>query len=176
MLLFYYFSDDCIRGRGRFYLGKMNVTKHGLPCQRWDSQTPHSHTAPPDIFPELEDAENYCRNAGGEEERPWCFTTNSSIRWQHCNIPQCANSTSEIKDSDKSITMDQYFTPTFLFMISILGLFAVVVFMLLILLCHRISKQRLGYNPTDTAEVNIDLDKLPSNMAYHRFYILIINV
>lgn len=159
---------DCIRGRGRFYLGKVNVTKDGLACQRWDSQTPHSHTAPPDIFPELEGAENYCRNAGGEVERPWCFTTNSSVRWQHCNIPQCANSSSEEAAGEKSITMDQYFTPTFLILVSIVGLFAVVVCMLLVLLCHRLKKQRLGYNPTETAEVNIDLDKLPSNMAYHR--------
>lgn len=163
------FTDDCVRGRGRYYLGKVNTTKDGLACQRWESQTPHSHTAPPDIFPELEDAENYCRNAGGEEERPWCFTTNSSVRWQHCNIAQCANSTTEVSDGETSITMDQYFTPTFLIRTSIGGLFAVIFFMLSILLCHRINKQRLGYNPTETAEVNIDLDKLPSNMAYHRF-------
>ncbi|XP_062613743.1 hepatocyte growth factor-like [Saccostrea cucullata] len=29
---------------GYLYTGTMNVTKSGLPCQRWDSQTPHEHT------------------------------------------------------------------------------------------------------------------------------------
>lgn len=148
----------------------MNITKDGLSCQRWDSQTPHSHTAPPDVFPELKNAENYCRNAGGEERVPWCFTTNSSVRWQHCDIPRCANfSASDQENFETAVTMDKYFTPTFLVGISLLGVFAVVVLMLLMLLCHRLHKHRGGYGPTETTDINIDLDKLPSNMAYHRY-------
>lgn len=166
---------DCVKGRGRFYLGKMNVTKDGLPCQKWDSQEPHTHTAPPNVFPELKDAENFCRNAGGEERMPWCFTMNSSIRWQHCNIPKCANYSLNGEDLiDTGITMDKYFTPTFLIMVSVLGLLVVLVLLLLVLVCHRFHKRRMGYNPTDTGEVNIDLDKLPSNMAYHRYVFVII--
>lgn len=158
---------DCIKGRGRFYQGKINVTRDGLECQRWDSQVPHNHIRPPDVFPELKNAENYCRNAGGEEHIPWCFTTNASVRWGYCDIPKClfSNNKSEIKDN---ITMDKYLTPTFLLMASGISLFAVLIFMLFILLCHRLNKHRMGYNPTDVQEVNIDLDKLPSNMAYHR--------
>lgn len=158
---------DCIKGRGRFYQGKVNVTRDGLECQRWDSQVPHNHIRPPDVFPELKDAENYCRNAGGEEHIPWCFTTNASIRWGYCDIPKClfGNSKSEIKEN---ITMDKYLTPTFLLIVSGIGLLGVMVLMLLIVLCHRLHKHHLGYNPTDVQEVNIDLDKLPSNMAYHR--------
>lgn len=95
---------DCVKGRGRFYQGKVNVTKNGIPCQRWDSQTPHTHDSPPNIFPELENAENYCRNAGGEEKRPWCFTTNPDYRWQHCDIPRCPNSTVDEVDT-KTIAM-----------------------------------------------------------------------
>lgn len=82
-------THDCVKGRGRFYQGKVNVTKVGISCQRWDSQTPHSHDSPPNIFPELKNSENFCRNAGGEEKRPWCFTTDPTIRWQHCDIPRC---------------------------------------------------------------------------------------
>lgn len=163
------FLDDCIKGRGRFYLGKKNVTKDGLACQRWDSQTPHTHNSPPAVFPELKNAENFCRNAGGEEILPWCFTSNSSVRWQHCDIPKCVNSSSD-SEVEKSITMDTQFTPMFLIGLSVLGLFTVVVLLLLVLLCHRLHKHRLGYNPAEVAEVNIDLDKLPSNMAYHRLF------
>nr|CAD7403284.1 unnamed protein product [Timema poppensis] len=82
-------SDDCVIGRGRFYQGTVNVTKYGLPCQYWDSQEPHSHYRPPDVFPEMKNAENYCRNAGGEEPSPWCYTLDPAVRWQRCDIPIC---------------------------------------------------------------------------------------
>ena len=82
-------TDDCVRGRGRFYQGRVNTTTEGILCQRWDSQHPHQHAVPVTLFPELAGAENYCRNAGGQEPRPWCFTTDSSVRWQYCDIPRC---------------------------------------------------------------------------------------
>ncbi|XP_028148238.1 tyrosine-protein kinase transmembrane receptor Ror2 [Diabrotica virgifera virgifera] len=158
---------DCVKGRGRFYQGKVNLTKDGIPCQRWDSQSPHTHDSPPHIFPELKNAENYCRNTGAEEKRPWCFTTNPNIRWQHCDIPRCPNSTFDELDT-RTIAMDQILSPTFLIIISTVGLLVLVTCLLLILLCYRIHKRHLmGYNAPEAAEVNIDLDKLPSNMAYH---------
>ena len=80
---------ECVRGRGRFYQGTVNVTKHGIACQRWDRQTPHAHIRPPPVFPEIWGAENYCRNAGGEEPMPWCYTEDPLVRWQHCDIPLC---------------------------------------------------------------------------------------
>lgn len=49
------------------------------------------------------------------------------------------------------------------------GLVFIVGCLLLVLLCHRIHKRHLmGYNAPETAEISIDLDKLPSNVAYHR--------
>ncbi|KAJ8967125.1 hypothetical protein NQ314_003077 [Rhamnusium bicolor] len=159
---------DCVKGRGRFYQGKVNMTKNSIPCQRWDSQSPHTHDSPPNIFPELKNSENFCRNAGGEEKRPWCFTTNPTIRWQHCDIPRCLNSTFE-EVENKNIAMDQFLSPTFLIIMSGVGLLVIVVCLLLVLLCHRLHKRHLlGYNAPETAEINIDLDKLPSNVAYHR--------
>ncbi|KAJ8918921.1 hypothetical protein NQ315_016823 [Exocentrus adspersus] len=159
---------DCVKGRGRFYQGKVNITKNGIPCQRWDAQSPHTHDSPPNIFPELKNSENYCRNAGGEEKRPWCFTTNPGIRWQHCDIPRCLNSTSE-EIENQTIAMDQFLSPAFLIVMSGVGLLVIVVCLLLILLCHRLHKRHLlGYNAPEIAEINIDLDKLPSNVAYHR--------
>ncbi|XP_060525532.1 tyrosine-protein kinase transmembrane receptor Ror2 [Cylas formicarius] len=159
---------DCVKGRGRYYQGRVNVTKEGIPCQRWDSQEPQAHNSPPDVFPELTFSENFCRNAGGEEKKPWCFTTNPAIRWQYCDIPKCLNSTSDETESP-GITMEKYLTPTFLIAVSGLGLLLLVFCLLLILLCHRFHKKRLlGYNAPETSEINIDLDKLPSNVQYHR--------
>lgn len=79
----------CQKGRGRFYQGPINKTKGGIPCQRWDTQEPHTHNRPPFVFPEIWNSENYCRNAGGEEPWPWCYTSDPKVRWQHCNIPIC---------------------------------------------------------------------------------------
>ena len=89
--MFYVHSEaSCVKGRGRFYQGNVSVTKDGLPCQRWDTQQPHPHNRPPlNIFPEMQGAENFCRNAGGEEPKPWCYTADPRVRWQHCNIGQC---------------------------------------------------------------------------------------
>lgn len=89
VVFLFVFIADCIIGRGRWYQGTKNVTKSGLPCQRWDSTVPHSYDRPPNVFPEVQNAENYCRNAGGEEPTPWCYTMNQSVRWQHCDIPNC---------------------------------------------------------------------------------------
>ena len=36
----------------------------------------------------LEDAMNYCRNPDGEPG-PWCYTTDSSKRWELCDVEQC---------------------------------------------------------------------------------------
>lgn len=88
--LFHIFRiDDCRMGNGRYYMGQVNVTKTGIPCQKWDSQKPHTHIQPPKVFPQVQNAENYCRNAGGEEPSPWCYTMNESVRWQLCDIPLC---------------------------------------------------------------------------------------
>ncbi|KAK9889022.1 hypothetical protein WA026_004308 [Henosepilachna vigintioctopunctata] len=157
---------DCVKGRGRFYQGKVNVTESGILCQRWDSQSPHTHVSPPNVFPELENSENFCRNAGGEEVKPWCYTSNGTKRWEYCDIPLCPNSVVD-DNKDMSIMMDDL-TPTKLIIISVSGLLIIIVIMLLVLLCHRVHKHFLGYNPAVTTEVNIDLNKLPSNMAYHR--------
>jgi receptor tyrosine kinase len=88
---------DCIRGNGRFYQGYVNVTKSGLPCQRWDSKIPHDFVRPPIVFPEVQNSENYCRNAGGEETSPWCYTMDPDVRWQKCNIPPCGKTEFNIK-------------------------------------------------------------------------------
>ena len=85
-------SIDCI-GRdfrlqntdiiGITYNGTTATTIGGLTCQRWDSQTPHSHSWG------LNEEENYCRNIPDFEEKPWCYTVSSGTRWDYCDVPLC---------------------------------------------------------------------------------------
>ncbi len=80
---------SCTRGDGRFYQGKVNTTKDGLTCQTWFTHSPHKETTPEGVFPEMNGARNFCRNPGGTEPGPWCYTTDPAVRWQFCDIPGC---------------------------------------------------------------------------------------
>lgn len=55
------------------------------------SKAPHLHRRTPQVFPELADAENYCRNPGGENERPWCYTKDPSVTWEYCSVSPCGD-------------------------------------------------------------------------------------
>ena len=59
----------------------------GIPCQRWDSQTPWTHPyTGPDMFPQdatIADASNYCRNPDGGLF-PWCYITYPEVPWMYC--------------------------------------------------------------------------------------------
>ncbi|XP_048476112.1 muscle, skeletal receptor tyrosine protein kinase-like [Rhincodon typus] len=81
----------CYSDNGRFYQGLVNVTASGIPCQKWSEQAPHFHRRMPELFPELTNSDNYCRNPGGESERPWCYTMDRTVRWEFCNVPLCTN-------------------------------------------------------------------------------------
>lgn len=32
--------------------------------------------------------QNYCRNPDADS-RPWCYTTDPSVRWEYCNLKKC---------------------------------------------------------------------------------------
>ena len=70
-------------------MGTKNVTPGGRDCQRWDSQTPHTHSwTSIDRFPDtttLQDVSNFCRN-GRNDDGPWCFTTDPNTVWEYCDI------------------------------------------------------------------------------------------
>lgn len=70
------------------YRGTVSTTVDGRQCQRWDSQSPHSHTRTPDNYPSSGLTENYCRNPDGEPGA-WCYTTDPSKRWTLCSVPKC---------------------------------------------------------------------------------------
>ncbi|XP_056004045.1 uncharacterized protein LOC125661029 [Ostrea edulis] len=67
---------------GRDYKGTIHVTTSGRTCQVWASQSPHSHGTGTDL------PGNYCRNPDGEPS-PWCYTTDTNVRYELCDIPDC---------------------------------------------------------------------------------------
>ncbi|XP_021354660.1 plasminogen-like [Mizuhopecten yessoensis] len=74
---------DCYNVTSLTYNGRVSCTEHGITCQRWDTNEPHSHW----ILSGRSDLENWCQI--GEEEKPWCYTTNPHFRWQYCPVEEC---------------------------------------------------------------------------------------
>ena len=75
---------------GTEYTGRKVVTINGRSCQMWASQAPQTHT----VFTNLPDgseanAANFCRNPDNEPNGPWCYTTDSTVRWEYCDVPFC---------------------------------------------------------------------------------------
>lgn len=81
---------DCFYGDGRGYRGNKSVTTSGFSCQAWDSQCPHKHNINGHLYQAINNSGNFCRNPGGfAKGGPWCFTTNRTVRWEHCDVPRC---------------------------------------------------------------------------------------
>ena len=72
------------------HMGETKGTASGYDCQRWDSQTPHTHSLVDAAnFPDdsLAEASNYCRQYhGADVGYIWCHTTNPNIRWEYCSV------------------------------------------------------------------------------------------
>ncbi|KAI8494104.1 hypothetical protein Bbelb_284510 [Branchiostoma belcheri] len=78
-----FFTKD----KGRSYAGRINRAGDRV-CQRWDSQSPHTHPHTPQTHPDAGLEENFCRNPDNKE-RPWCYTTDESQTWDYCNVTEC---------------------------------------------------------------------------------------
>ncbi|KAI8490645.1 hypothetical protein Bbelb_319130 [Branchiostoma belcheri] len=78
--------------KGRTYTGHINRAGDRL-CQRWDSQSPHSHPHTPQAHPDAGLEENFCRNPDNKA-RPWCYTTNGTETWGYCDVTECPDPTS----------------------------------------------------------------------------------
>ncbi|KAM6161026.1 hepatocyte growth factor-like protein [Erethizon dorsatum] len=87
----------CFRGKGEGYRGIANTTTAGVPCQRWDTQSPHQHRFLPEKYTCKDLRENFCRNPDGSEA-PWCFTSRPGMRVAFCyQIPRC---TEDVRTED----------------------------------------------------------------------------
>jgi hypothetical protein len=78
-----------LTGRSRLTTeDQLNVTKSGRTCQRWDSQEPHVHERTAENWPDAGLEENYCCNPD-DEDLAWCYTTDTDMRFEFCNVPGC---------------------------------------------------------------------------------------
>ncbi|XP_019627216.1 PREDICTED: uncharacterized protein LOC109472084 [Branchiostoma belcheri] len=83
-----FFTND----KGRTYTGHINRAGDRL-CQRWDSQSPHTHPHTPQAHPDAGLEENFCRNPDNKD-RPWCYTRNGTETWGYCDVTECPDPTS----------------------------------------------------------------------------------
>uniref|UniRef100_A0A8C0J727 receptor protein-tyrosine kinase n=1 Tax=Chelonoidis abingdonii TaxID=106734 RepID=A0A8C0J727_CHEAB len=178
-------TTTCYKGNGRFYQGAVNVTTSGIPCQKWSEQVPHLHRRTPQVFPELSNAENSCRNPGGENERPWCYTKDHSVNWEYCSVPLCGEvsiSPGTKKPSVETPNLPSSFSPTYSMtvIISIISSFALIVILIIIaLVCCRRRKQwknkkRESQAPAlTTLPSELLLDRLHPNPMYQRIPLLL---
>ncbi|KAG8455051.1 hypothetical protein GDO86_001317 [Hymenochirus boettgeri] len=182
-------TQTCYKGNGRHYQGIANTTISGIQCQKWSQQLPHLHRRAPEIFPELSSSENYCRNPGGESERPWCYTMDPNVRWEYCNVPLCGSKTASFPVTIKAAleppimpSTSSYFNPTrsMTVIISTISSCVAMTFLLLIaLICCRRQKKLKNINreaaaPTLTAlPSELLLDRLHPNPMYQRMPLLL---
>ncbi|CAC5399225.1 MUSK [Mytilus coruscus] len=161
-------KNSCYKGTGQWYNGTVNTTKSGIACQAWESQNPHNHQRPPDVFPSLEGAENYCRNPGSEEDSPWCYTQDRIIRWERCDVPKCDGEiripTGRVEEEKPTMTTEAI---AIVSTVTAVGIFVVA---LICILCYQIFRQRhsIKYNSTPQDDLDIDVDKLQPNISYHK--------
>ncbi|XP_029470685.1 muscle, skeletal receptor tyrosine-protein kinase isoform X2 [Rhinatrema bivittatum] len=178
-------TKTCYRDNGRFYQGSVSATASGIPCQKWSEQAPHLHRRSPQVFPELSNSGHYCRNPGGENDRPWCYTMDKNVRWEYCDVPLCGTASSlvtvkanfEMPSSPSSSSFSPAHSMTVV--ISIVSSFAGVAFLIVMaLVCCRRQKQWKNINreaeiPTLTAlPSELLLDRLHPNPMYQRVPLL----
>uniref|UniRef100_A0A8D0E761 receptor protein-tyrosine kinase n=1 Tax=Salvator merianae TaxID=96440 RepID=A0A8D0E761_SALMN len=181
-------TRTCYKGSGLTYQGSVNVTASGIPCQKWSEQVPHSHRKTPLVFPELSNAENYCRNPGGENERPWCYTKDSSVKWEFCNVPPCGEAFLSQGTTRPSLATPRFpsssssFSPTYSMtvIVSIISSFAVLIILVAagLICCRRCqqwkSKTRESPPPAlTTLPSELLLDRLHPNPMYQRMPLLL---
>ena len=88
---------DCRKEElGLTYMGTHSRTRFNNICQRWTEHVPQDHgRRSAQMYPDknIPAAENYCRNIEPPDatftDPVWCFTMNSSIRYEPCDIPMC---------------------------------------------------------------------------------------
>ncbi|KAL2081958.1 hypothetical protein ACEWY4_021776 [Coilia grayii] len=84
-------AEDCKTGNGVTYRGPTSMTVMGITCQAWSSMTPHQHASfTPESHPDKGLEGNQCRNPDNDVNGPWCYTTDSTKKWDYCQIPDCS--------------------------------------------------------------------------------------
>ena len=71
-------------------MGYKDKTESGIPCQNWNASQPHN----PSFGKYLN--HSFCRNPEEDtESQVWCYSSNSSIRYEFCKVPFCVEPTEQ---------------------------------------------------------------------------------
>ncbi|TNN42854.1 Plasminogen [Liparis tanakae] len=54
-----------------------------------DDETTFTCSFTPAEHPRADLESNFCRNPDADKGGPWCYTTDSNIRWENCNVTSC---------------------------------------------------------------------------------------
>ena len=78
------------------YRGDTAVTRSGIACQRWDTNTPN--TVRYDLSISGGSNNNQCRNPDNDPGGPWCYKNKRDLadgepNWEYCDIPSCVPTT-----------------------------------------------------------------------------------
>uniref|UniRef100_A0A669CWD4 Hepatocyte growth factor n=1 Tax=Oreochromis niloticus TaxID=8128 RepID=A0A669CWD4_ORENI len=77
--------SDCYERFGENYQGQQSRTRSNLPCAPWRDHSNSGERGMPTAGLEG----NYCRNPDKDKHGPWCYTNNSAIPWDYCNVKPC---------------------------------------------------------------------------------------
>nr|XP_020468372.1 hepatocyte growth factor [Monopterus albus] len=77
--------SDCYDGFGENYQGEQSRTRSNLLCAPW---TDHNNSGERGVLMVGLEG-NYCRNPDKDKHGPWCYTNNSAIPWDYCNVKPC---------------------------------------------------------------------------------------
>ncbi|KAK1887745.1 Hepatocyte growth factor [Dissostichus eleginoides] len=78
-------GSDCYEGFGENYQEEQSRTRSNLPCTPWRD---HSNSGERGMLTAGLEG-NYCRNPDKDKHGPWCYTNNSAIPWDYCNVKPC---------------------------------------------------------------------------------------
>merc|ERR1719172_343756 len=90
--------------KGKSYKGLLTSTESGRTCQNWVKSHPHEIGIDPSNENGLGN-HNYCRNPDQSEDKPWCYTMDSSEdhKKETCEIPACPGMTRDFHDEAATI-------------------------------------------------------------------------
>ncbi|XP_063420124.1 plasminogen-like [Mytilus trossulus] len=80
-------AADCYLTTSWEYSGTISYTVSGIPCQYWNTNTPHTRSFNP-LDTTAYDT-NYCRESTNREGGPGCFTSDLAVYWEYCFVVKC---------------------------------------------------------------------------------------
>ena len=114
----------------------------------WDSDKPHADFITAENYPELDGAENYCRNPGGLLNSPWCYAASGPNVVEDCEIPMCQQGEDVTPDAvvdnnpEEVPSARTFSTILIVFFVIVIVLLVVVVVLALVMLHFRHKSSR----------------------------------